>query len=112
MALVRQSNIELLRVIATILFTRIDFQKNFIIWLGVSCLASYILHTQLPVMEWMIKADECLLHYGNAFIYCLGGVVCVLTIFVVAVLLDKIRLFVCNPTINVIDKNFFKKQSI
>lgn len=112
MALVRQSNIELLRVIATILFTRIDLQNKFIIWLGVSCLASYILHTQFPVMEWMIKADECLLYYGNAFIYCLGGVVCVLTIFVVAVLLDKIRLFVCNPIINVIDNNFFKKQSI
>lgn len=89
MALAIQSNIELLRVIATILFIRIDLQNKFIIWLGVSCIASYILHTQFPIMGWMVEVDNRLFHYSNAFIYFLESIVCVTTIFILAVLLDK-----------------------
>lgn len=103
------SPIQLLAAVSLFLiFTRIQFQSKFINWLGVSCLAAFLLHTREPVMGWMIRADEYLFSSHNAILYFVGSIVVVLAIFIVAVMLDKIRILICNPILNMVDKTLEK----
>ena len=86
-----------------VLFTRVSFQSKLVNWMGASCLAAYILHTNAPVMGWMIQGDEYLLCTNNPILYVGGGLVLILLIFFVAVLLDKIRLWGVKPILDAMD---------
>ena len=96
------SPIHLLSAIAFfMLFTRIHFQSKIVNWIGVSCLAAYILHTLPPLMGWIIEIDEKLL-LTNALLYFGGAIGVAITVFLGSVLLDKVRIFVCKPLINIL----------
>ncbi len=82
-----------------LLFTRITIQSKVINWIGASCLATYIFHTNPPVMGWMISKDAYLLNTNNAGIYFLGAVGICVGVFMVAILLDKVRMWICLPII-------------
>lgn len=90
------------------LFTRIHFQSKFVNWIGASCLAAYIIHTQAPVIGWIIDIDERLLLSNNAILYLAGAIGVAVAVFVVAILLDKVRILICKPLIDVVTNKISK----
>ncbi len=90
-----------------ILFSRLNFKSAFVNWVGRSCLAAYIVHTSYPVFDYMIKIDKNLFLTENAFYYLCGGIVLISGVFVISILLDKIRLFIFSPLINSCNKIHF-----
>lgn len=98
------SPIQLLSAVSLfLLFARMSFQNKLVNWIGASCLAAYILHTNAPIMGWMIKSDERLLCANNAGLYLLGAVGICVGVFVVAILFDKVRVWMCKPVIEKVD---------
>lgn len=87
-----------------LLFARLSFQSKVVNWMGASCLAAYILHTNAPIMGWMIETDERLFCANNAGLYVVGAVGICVGVFVVAIMLDKIRIWICKPLLNFADK--------
>lgn len=68
--------------------------------MGASCLAAYILHTNAPIIGWMMQSDEYLFNTNNALFYLGGAIGICLIVFVFAILLDKIRIWMCKPIID------------
>ena len=93
-----------------LLFTRISFHSKVINWLGASCLAAYILHTNAPIMGWMIQMDENLLDYNNAGLYLCGAIGICAGVFVGAILIDQVRLWICKPIVENISVVAAKKR--
>lgn len=103
------SPIQLLSAVSLfLLFGRITFHSKVVNWMGASCLAAYILHTNAPIMGWMIDADARLLCTDNAGLYLLGAIGICVGVFVVAILLDKIRIWIFKPVIEKIDSVRYK----
>ena len=103
------SPIQLLSAVSLfLLFTRIPFQSKLVNWMGASCLAAYILHTNAPIMEWMIQSDEYLLNINNAALYLGGAVGVCVGVFIIAILLDKVRIMICKPLFDLMDKIIIK----
>ena len=86
-----------------LLFSRMSFQSKVVNWMGASCLAAYILHTNAPVMGWMIQSDEYLLNTNNVALYLGGAIGVCVGVFIVAILLDKIRIMICKPLFKFMD---------
>lgn len=86
-------------VLLFLLFARMSFQSQVVNWMGTSCLAAYIFHTNAPVMGWMIQKDADLLNTNNAGIYLVGAIVICVSVFIVAILLDKVRMWICMPMV-------------
>lgn len=87
-------------VLLFLLFYRMPkFQNKFVNWVAASCLASFILHTCDPVFTWFVRKD--VMYFTNDIypIYCIKIGVVIVGVFVIAVLLDKIRLFIFSPII-------------
>lgn len=82
-------------------------------WIGASCLAAYILHTQAPVMGWIIGIDEKLLLTNNAWVYSWGAIGVTIAVFVVAILLDKVRIWslmsIVEKIANVVTKKVYER---
>ena len=91
-------------VMLFLLFSRMSFQSKVVNWMGTSCLAAYILHTNAPILGWMIKSDEYLLNTNNAGIWICGAIGICVGVFIVAILLDKIRIMICKPLLKFMDK--------
>lgn len=69
-----------------------------------TCLAAYIFHTNKPIIGSMIQSDEFLLNTYNAGLYLCGTVGICVGVFMVAILLDKVRIWMCNPILDLVDK--------
>ena len=103
------SPIHLLSAVAFfMLFTRIHFQSKIVNWIGASCLAAYIIHTQAPLMGWIISVDHRLLLTNIALLYLIGAIGVTAAVFVVAILLDKVRILICKPLIDGITNKISK----
>lgn len=82
------------------LFCRMPkFQSKFINWIGVSCLAAFILHTCSPVLPWLARKDVAFFMNDAYPIYCVKMLAIVCGIFMIAVALDKVRLLIFKPLI-------------
>lgn len=87
------------------LFTKMSFRNRFVNNIGTSCLAVYIFHTCTPIVNWFARYNVYI--FNNFSFPCylllmLGGC---LGIFVVAILLDKIRYIIAIPVFGVLEKN-------
>ena len=106
------SPIQLLSAVSLfLLFARMSFQSTVVNWMGASCLAAYVLHTNAPIMRWMIDADEWLLCANNAGLYLVGAIGICIGVFVVAILLDKIRIGVFKPMIDKLSTISIRKEN-
>ena len=94
------SPIQLLSAVSLfLLFARMSFQSKVVNWMGASCLAAYILHTNAPIMGWMIEVDERLLGANNAGLYLMVAIGICVGVFIMAILLDKVRILIFKPII-------------
>jgi surface polysaccharide O-acyltransferase-like enzyme len=79
-------------------FINWEIKKNRLInYIGVSCLAAFILHTCSPVFDWFRNFDIYASQNYNYFKYvlCMGGII--ILIFIISITLDKVRLFLFRP---------------
>lgn len=84
------------------LFYRLPkFHNKWINWIGASCLAAFVFHTCDPVTTWLAETDVRSFTTDIFPLYCIKIGIIILGIFVSAILLDKIRLLIFNPLINV-----------
>ena len=85
-----------------------SFQSKVVNWMGASCLAAYILHTNAPVMGWMIQSDEYLLNTNNVALYIGGAIGVCVGVFIITILLDMVRIMICKPLFDLMDKKIIK----
>lgn len=87
-------------VLLFMLFYRIPkFHSKSINWIASSCLASFILHTCDPVFSWLVRKDVIWFINDIYMVYSMKISVAILGVFVLATILDKIRLFMFSPII-------------
>lgn len=88
-----------------LLFYRIPpFKSKCINWVGASCLSVFIFHTCYPMVEWFARKDVMFYKEGPFGLY-VTKISCVIgLIFVSAILLDKVRLFIFAPFIRACGK--------
>lgn len=87
-----------------VLFTKLSFRSKMVNKLGTSCLSVYILHTCSPIINWFAEYDVYIFTHFSFPLYLLMMLGCCLIMFIVAILLDKIRLLIISPILRVIDK--------
>lgn len=88
-----------------LLFYRLPtFHSGIVNWIGKSCLACFILHVCNPVFDWLVQKDILYFTSYSFPIYCIKISVAILGVFVAAILLDKVRLFVFKPLIELSGK--------
>lgn len=75
------------------------FHSKFINWIGASCLAPFILHTCDPMYSWISRKDISFFTYDCYPLYFLKMLLVIGSVFVLAILLDKIRIFIFSPLI-------------
>lgn len=75
------------------------FHSKVINWIGSSCLAAYVLHTCYPMFPWLIRKDVSFLNDAYP-LYCIKISAVIGGIFVLAILLDKVRMLLFKPLIN------------
>lgn len=87
-----------------ICFSRVSFQSSFVNEIGISCLSVYILHTCSPFLGWLIDMDIIAFNAGSV-LYWLGAMLvhCVI-IFIIAIVLDKIRIYLSTPLFHLYDR--------
>lgn len=78
-----------------------SFSSGLVNWLGISCLAVYIFHTCSPIIGWFASKDVEFFLNDSFLVYCGKMMLIILGLFSVAILLDKVRLFVFKPIIGV-----------
>ena len=84
-----------------ILFYRIPtFNSKLINWTGSSCLAAYVLHTCYPMFPWLVRKDISFFLNDAYPLYCIKISAVIGGIFVLAILLDKVRMLMFKPLIN------------
>lgn len=81
-----------------------QFHSKFVNWVGTSCLASFILHTCDPVFSWFVQKDVIYFTNDSYPLYCLKISIVILGVFVISILLDKIRLLIFKPIISLSGK--------
>ena len=86
------------------LFTKISLRNRFINIISISCLSVYILHTCAPIMGWFVEYDIYIFKNYPFLLYLLLMLGGCCGVFVIAILLDKIRILIANPIIKLIDK--------
>jgi len=86
-----------------LLFIRIKIQSGFINWVGKSCLAVFILHTSDPFFTWIVRFNSTMFHAGSLVKWVASVVFVSLTVFIVSVCLDKVRLFFVRPILKKCD---------
>lgn len=90
-------------VLFFLLFTKITVRSKFINIIGASCLSVYILHTCAPIMGWFVEYDIYIFNNYPFILYLLLMLGGCLGIFLMAILLDKIRKLIANPVLILID---------
>ena len=90
-------------VLFFLLFTKISVRSKFINIIGASCLSVYILHTCAPIMGWFLEYDIYIFNNYPFILYLLLMLGGCLGIFLMAILLDKIRMLIANPVLRLID---------
>ena len=76
------------------------FKSKIVNWIASSCLASFIFHTNDPVFSWFVAKDQQLFAQSPFIIYLIKMTGVIICIFIISILLDKIRLLIFNPIIN------------
>ena len=77
-------------------FTRIELQSRFINWCGISCFAVFLMHASASTM-WHFKDLFVYLHEHLSVLFFWLTTFGVLSlIFIVSILVDKIRIYVWN----------------
>lgn len=87
-----------------VLFTKISFKSKFVNMLGASCLSVYILHTCSPIINWFAEYDVYIFTQFPFPLYLLMMLGGCIVIFILAIVLDKIRYLIVSPILRVIDK--------
>lgn len=82
------------------LFYRMPLASNKIVnWFGKSCLACFIFHTCNPIIVWLSEKDNYYFSNDSFLCYCGKMALIILGIFLVSIVLDKIRGFIFKPII-------------
>lgn len=77
-------------------FTKINIQKRFVNWCGISCFAVFLMHVS-PSTLWHFKSLFIYLHERmSVFEYWGATFIILLCIFIVSILIDKIRIMIWN----------------
>ncbi len=76
-----------------------SFSSDIVNWLGKSCLAVFIFHTCSPIIGWFANNDVFVFLNNTFLLYCGRMMLIIMGVFSVAILLDKVRLFVFKPII-------------
>lgn len=87
-----------------VLFTKISFRSKFVNMLGASCLSVYIFHTCSPIINWFAKCDVYIFTQFSFPLYLLIMLGGCLVIFILAILLDKMRLLIVLPVLRLLYK--------
>lgn len=78
-------------------FSKIDIKSSFINWVGASCFAVFLLHTNPNVcLQYFIPSVKYIVQTNTEYGAILYLLMFLLFIFVVAILLDQIRIFLWN----------------
>lgn len=85
-------------------FASVRLHSKVINWVGISCLAVYLFHTSVLVLPWLAQTDVNLFMNNSFVMYMLKMAFVVVGIFGVSILLDKVRIVICNPIMKLIDK--------
>jgi hypothetical protein len=91
-------------VLLFVFFAKLSLRNRFVNWVGTSCLSVYILHTCAPFMGWFVEYD---IHIFNNYPYIsYFGLMLLgcLIVFIISILLDKIRQLIASPIIGLTDK--------
>lgn len=91
------------------LFYKMKFKSKIVNWIASSCLASFIFHTNDPVFSWFVAKDQQLFAQSPFIIYLIKMTGVIICIFIISILLDKIRLLIFNPIINKCRNTDWKK---
>lgn len=83
----------------TIFYRLPKFHSKAINWIGASCLAAFIFHTCAPIVSWLAETDVRIFTSDVYPVYCLKMGAMIIGVFMVAILLDKIRLLLFKPLI-------------
>lgn len=84
-------------------FSKIKLQNKVINWIASSCLAVYVFHTSSSIIGWFVGLDVQLFETQSFMLYILEMAGIIFFVFMVAVLLDKIRMHLANPILNLVN---------
>lgn len=80
------------------------YVNNGVNWVAQSTLAVYIIHVTVPVYHYVVMYDNYILNHYDYPVYLILAFCGVMSIFVVSILYDKVRLVFTNPIYNCILK--------
>lgn len=87
-----------------LLFARMNFQSRVVNWIGVSCLAAFIIHTCSPVIGWMSSLDTRLFLTKPLIVWIISMAGVIAAVFTFSILLDKVRLYISRPVISLAER--------
>ena len=87
-----------------LIFSRIKCQNKVVNYIAKSSLAVYIFHTCGPIINWFAAMDVRIFQSMPYSIYLLQMGCVILGVFLVAIMLDKVRLLLCKPIFIVVNR--------
>ena len=69
-------------------------------WIGKSCLACFIFHTCQPIIGWFASKDVTIFQNNSFLFYCGKMALMIIGVFIISIMLDKIRITVFKPVVN------------
>jgi hypothetical protein len=77
-----------------VIFKNIKLQSSIVNWMAKSSLAIFLIHGALPYGKFFQYLNQC---YGNRWYIGIIYFFIVCLVFIVSILVDKIRMFITNP---------------
>lgn len=91
-------------IVFFVLFSRFQFQSKAVNWIASSTFAVYVFHTHEPICSYMWPKCLMWLQGGGFATYLTKTIIMVVLVFVIAILLDKIRQLIFAPLIAIVSK--------
>lgn len=92
-----------------LLFTKFTLKSKFINWVAQSSLAIYIIHSLFwPIIYEKVSLQAKILSLPQLLFWCIGAII---TIYIVSILIDKIRIIISQPIEDYISKATFKLKN-
>lgn len=86
-----------------------QYVNRWVNWVAQSTLAVYIIHVTVPVYHLVVRFDNYILYHFNYPVYLLLALWGVVSIFLISILYDKVRLVFTKPIYNCVIR-FVEKQ--
>ena len=79
-----------------LIFTKFSFYSKFVNWCAVSCFAAFVIHMQFDVHAMYTELFQLIHASVPLFLFWPMAIVTVISLFILCVLIDKVRLFTWN----------------